>query len=449
MSTRLQVLLLGTAGILVVTLLTGYLFSRHLQASYEEEVANHAKVLLAAVSVPCIAALASNRLEELDWAIEEFRSRMADSAQVTRVAVLDSRLRVVGHTDPSTYGRILDDPFSKQAGAASGTLVRVVGEGSAREMLASIPLETSVRGLPGIRWGTLTARLGMGRVDARLGEELTSGLGILGLLAVLCGLLLYAVTERTVLRPVARLTRAAEMLGKGDLGVRVGATGTGELQVLGQTFNQMAEQLERHTAGLQHLVDERTQELHGANEQLKATMTELSRSNERLEELVRTDALTGLWNHRHMAESLTFHVALARRGSHRLAFAMVDVDHFKRYNDTHGHPAGDEVLRGLAGLLRRRVRQTDLPCRYGGEEFAILLPDTDAEQAFLVCEDLRRMVAAHPFPGRETQPGGCVSVSVGVAELGPEVHEPLGLVKLADAALYRAKQAGRDRTEKG
>jgi diguanylate cyclase (GGDEF)-like protein len=249
-----------------------------------------------------------------------------------------------------------------------------------------------------------------------------------------------------ILRPLAELTRAASSLGQGDLSARTGLEGSGEVARLGRTFDLMASQLEQHTHHLERLVDERTGELEATNTNLRRTAEQLTEANEKLEELARTDSLTGLFNRRYLKETLQYYFALARRGGRPIALAMLDVDFFKAYNDTHGHPAGDEILKAVAETIRERIRSTDIPCRYGGEEFAILFPDTDAREAFKVAEFLRQKLEDRPFPNEETQPGGVLTVSIGVAGLGPDLRDPVELIQRADAALYRAKGQGRNRT---
>ena len=130
-----------------------------------------------------------------------------------------------------------------------------------------------------------------------------------------------------------------------------------------------------------------------------------------------------------------------------MAFAMIDVDNFKHYNDTHGHPEGDGILRSLSAIIRERIRQTDVACRYGGEEFAVLLPDTSLDGAAEVAEYLRRRVEEFAFPHEETQPGGQLTISIGVAEVTDSLNDPLELVKRADEALYEAKRKGRNRVQ--
>lgn len=157
-------------------------------------------------------------------------------------------------------------------------------------------------------------------------------------------------------------------------------------------------------------------------------------------ELALVDGLTALGNRRRLERDLP--TALSA-GSGPVAFVMVDVDHFKVYNDTHGHVAGDEALRRVADALRTAVREGDVVYRYGGEEFCVLLPDTSSEEAEAVCERLRIAVRDTPFPGEERQPSGRVTVSVGVAlARGADVD---ALKTRADEALYEAKRSGRDR----
>ena len=126
-----------------------------------------------------------------------------------------------------------------------------------------------------------------------------------------------------------------------------------------------------------------------------------------------------------------------------------DVDHFKRYNDTNGHVAGDQVLSAVGQLLVETVG-ADVQCaRYGGEEFVALLPETKLTAAGRMAEKIRKRIEAHPFQARETQPGGAVTVSLGVAALSKDDADGSALIRRADEALYRAKDQGRNRVESG
>ncbi|MCJ7500310.1 diguanylate cyclase [bacterium] len=185
-------------------------------------------------------------------------------------------------------------------------------------------------------------------------------------------------------------------------------------------------------------------ENRGLMEDLEQNNLRMEQSNEELKELVIRDGLTGLFNHRHFKEVLEREVARAARYERSLCLIMVDVDHFKNYNDTHGHPAGDEVLKTLADIISGRLRAVDLPARYGGEEFVILLPETERPGGNIVAEDIRAQVENFPFKGRESQPLGKVTISLGLAEFPDDADESSLLLKKADDALYRAKSEGRN-----
>jgi len=164
----------------------------------------------------------------------------------------------------------------------------------------------------------------------------------------------------------------------------------------------------------------------------------------RTRRLASTDGLTELYNHRTFQERLAQEVDRANRYGRPLSLVMVDVDHFKTYNDTYGHPQGDILLRELARLLREASRTSDVVARYGGEEFALILPETDIVNAQKIGRRLREQVERHAFPGEERLPSGVLTISLGVA-----THTPAGtkeaLLQNADAALYNAKRSGRNR----
>jgi diguanylate cyclase (GGDEF)-like protein len=170
--------------------------------------------------------------------------------------------------------------------------------------------------------------------------------------------------------------------------------------------------------------------------------------HERLGREARIDELTGLANHRDFQESLKSEIERLRRFRRSLALVMVDIDAFKLVNDTHGHQQGDEVLRRVAAAIRAECRATDVPARYGGEEIAVVMPETDLDGAFTAGEGIRRAVEALSVP---LAGGGLlkVTVSVGVAATGPEPVAGPELIAAADGALYEAKRSGRNRTVRG
>jgi diguanylate cyclase (GGDEF)-like protein len=171
---------------------------------------------------------------------------------------------------------------------------------------------------------------------------------------------------------------------------------------------------------------------------------ELAEANSRLAQLAVTDGLTGLYNHRHLHERLTLEVERSQRSKLPLSLLMLDVDHFKQFNDTFGHPAGDEVLRQLARVLNDTRRANDVVARYGGEEFAVILVDTAKFTAAKVAERVRERIFGHDFSDA-AQKAGKITVSIGVATFPDDGTDAEGLVRAADTALYAAKRAGRNR----
>lgn len=157
-----------------------------------------------------------------------------------------------------------------------------------------------------------------------------------------------------------------------------------------------------------------------------------------------TDGLTGLFNYRYFLILLDREFKRASRYGRPLSLILLDIDNFKRYNDTNGHNLGNEVLRQLAEVMRRVSRDVDFAVRYGGEEFIMLLPETNLTEACAVAERLRTAIAEYPFAGRASQPGGALTVSLGVAGYPFDAHSDGELLEHADAALYLAKRTTRN-----
>ena len=190
------------------------------------------------------------------------------------------------------------------------------------------------------------------------------------------------------------------------------------------------------------------------NEMLARVRTQIRRKrfSDRLRDSVQmtmemaiTDGLTGLHNRRYLERHLSTLVGQAVARGRPLSVMVLDIDHFKAINDTHGHAAGDEVLREFSRRVRKAVRGIDLACRLGGEEFVLAMPDTDAALAFLVGERIRQKIAGEPFVLGDGKSEAVVTVSIGVSSLTSPQDTPQALLKRADEALYTAKREGRNR----
>jgi diguanylate cyclase (GGDEF)-like protein len=210
-----------------------------------------------------------------------------------------------------------------------------------------------------------------------------------------------------IVRPLQRLRDAAARVAAGDLDVNLPVTSGDETGYLTQVFNDMVRRLRE--------------------------------SREELERLSNTDALTGLFNRRHLMETLTREVQRATRTEEACTVLMIDVDHFKRFNDTYGHPAGDAVLARVAGILQESIRSIDIAGRYGGEEFLLLLSNTTMAGGLEVADRIRAKLATEAFDG------GRITVSVGAAQYPEGGRNAESLIMSADLALYQAKKEGRDR----
>ena len=162
-------------------------------------------------------------------------------------------------------------------------------------------------------------------------------------------------------------------------------------------------------------------------------------------EMAITDALTNLHNRRYMETHLTALTEQAAQRGKPLAVLILDIDFFKSINDTHGHDAGDDVLREFATRIRKSIRNIDLACRYGGEEFVIVMPETDTGVASVVAERIRRRIATEPFPIQQGAKQLEVTISIGLAGLSGPDDSAAAMLKRADTALYRAKRDGRNR----
>jgi two-component system, cell cycle response regulator len=177
----------------------------------------------------------------------------------------------------------------------------------------------------------------------------------------------------------------------------------------------------------------------------KKRYTERLRDNVQLSiEMAITDVLTGLYNRRYMETHVGTLVDQAIARGKPLSVLILDIDYFKSINDTHGHDAGDDVLQDFAIRIRKSIRGIDLACRYGGEEFVVVMPETDMAVATMVAERLRRRIASEPFPIQKGARTVEVTISIGIAALGAD-DNAAAVIKRADQALYRAKRDGRNR----
>jgi diguanylate cyclase (GGDEF)-like protein len=393
--------------------------------------------VLKAIAVPCALVLGRDQPGELKPVLEALHQNLAEGG-LGSVIVLDVDGTVIAKSDPAAVPPA--GPFSAKAIQSSEPLAEEVRDGKRRRLVLSMPLYS------GVRLGTATAEVDLGYLDARIQtmtQRIVLGSALMSAFGALC---LSVLMSTSVMRPIEQLSRTALRVSRGDLTARVPhSRGKDELVVLARVFNEMVQAIQGQTAQLETEVKNRTEQLSNTNAELARANTKLAEANEQLEQLANTDPLTALANRRSFQETLSFELRRSKRTHSPLSVLMIDVDHFKTYNDANGHPAGDQVLVQIAKILRETLRNTDVVSRYGGEEFTILLPDTAAEPAKAVAQKLRDTVRSYPFPGAgESQPEGRVTISIGVATAPEDGDTTISIVIAADRALYVAKGLGRD-----
>jgi diguanylate cyclase (GGDEF)-like protein len=318
-------------------------------------------------------------------------SSQTSSAELMQVTLRPTLLKRLTAQEGTvlTYGSVSGDEVL-------GSLKRVPRVGWA--VLAEIPVDAAYQQVRRFR---------------DLSLALVAGL-LLGVTAIAYHLALL------IVRPLERLTKGAAEVADGDLAVDL-PTAAGEVGDLTYVFNHMVGRLRQSR-----------QDLDAVNETLR-------QQNEELERLSASDSLTGLSNRRILTQRLSEELLRAQRQSHSFTVLMMDVDHFKKYNDAYGHPAGDEVLKKVANILRNCTRVGDCTARYGGEEFAVLLSGKGGDTALQLAERIRERVAAEEFVG------GKVTISAGIAEFPHHGHTAEAVISSADEALYQAKREGRNR----
>ncbi|MFC7241311.1 diguanylate cyclase [Catellatospora aurea] len=326
------------------------------------------------------------------------------------VALVDLRRGSVTGTTPAGAAGLAADPDGQIAATLRDGLIRAVtrhGAGSEAKLMV-VPIRTADDGIVGALVLDYSRLYEQVLATSAHSRRLTVAAGLTGM-AVALGL--GWAFSRGMVRDVRRLTQAATRYAEGDYDTRAEVKSRGELRELAEALNTMAGRIAQRRA---ELVD-----------------------------LATTDPLTGLPNRRALRAGMARELEHARRRGGPFSLILLDLDHFKAVNDEYGHIAGDLVLRQVGKILQSQVRATDLAGRHGGEEFAVLLPDTGRDAALCTAERVRAALSHTPieFQGHAVQ----VTASLGVVTYPEHGLTSEELVRRADVALYAAKRAGRDR----
>ena len=379
-----------------------------LRRDFQRSAVGVCEVLAMAMASPIASPSRHAEVQQIIDNVANYPDRHPD---VESLEVLDRTGNVLAHTNPVEFGRQRADAQARTDLDSVAPSARPIA-GNRLRVVVPIRLAYPL--------GVLRGTFRLDRLDEAVQRETTLLLSGTTIAAVLLALAIFVLLRRNVTWRIEALARQVSAFRE-NRSARVRVGGSDEVAELGGVFNEMAGELEQYTINLERTVQERTSELQVANL--------------RLEELAITDGLTGLNNHRFFQERLRRDLEIARRAGRPLSIVMFDVDHFKAYNDSFGHPAGDEVLRRVATALREEARAADLVARYGGEEFVVAMPDAGRAAAHAAAERIRRRVQAD----------GIVTISGGIACLPEDGEDAEVLVARADAALYRAKREGRDR----
>ena len=438
--------LMAAVLVLLTMAAAGGLLIRGMGQVYHAEARTRAASLLGTLAVPCAMAVSVNALERLDAYLSEVARAGGEHMDILHVAMLDAEGHVIAQAtaEENTSARDargpydLDDGFTVKAAASSDSLWR-----ETRDAAGHLRLMVSMPAVSGLRWGTLVATFDLRPVEARVRFARCFLVGLSVLFALVLGAAIYGGLSRMVVTPVRRLAAAAASIQRGNLGARADLVQNDELGRLADAFNGMAAEMQSYTEGLERKVAERSAEVQRKNEQLETVNQQLEQAVSELARLASQDALTGIANRRQFMEVIAGQVDTP--DPDQTTLLMVDVDHFKRLNDTFGHPVGDVVLREVARLLGTGLRASDMLARYGGEEFTAVLPHTGLEVGLEVAERVRNAIAQHDFAQTAGQDIGMVSVSIGVASSPSHGASSSALIRSADQALYTAKHGGRNR----
>lgn len=357
----------------------------------------------------------------LSWRAKQVQERWTEliSVETRAVAVLEDFMRaqtgfharwIGGDTDPARYRLLLQILTDESLASVDLSLVRarmrafvdILSEPEPRRVdidATSAAVVAEAQRIVDERKAEIERQLP--RLERETGSLMSSGLAIAWIVALL-GFAAVQVTLRNVVRPIEELSAAADRIAAGDLTASAPVTGDHEIWTLGNAFNRMAGELKARA---------------------------------------RTDELTGLPNFRAFRERIDGEIDRADRYPERFGLLVLDLDRFKKYNDTYGHLAGNDALVRVAKVIRETVRSVDFAARYGGEEFAVVLPQVDTAGLELIAERIRTNVEALPAPAD----GANVTVSIGGAMFTADGATREELFRRADERLYAAKEQGRNR----
>jgi len=362
-----------------------------------------------------------------DWASQLITDVEANDGNTdTKLSIIDKNgVALIG--PDRGQARFSSEQLAEILKAGKGTFTEV---SDGQRVLTAFYVGTGHREYQGLNWIVTASQ----PTAVALGAAMSSAKIILGIgaLAALIGLGLAVAISRRVARPIIAITQEADRIGRGSTML---ARQSGSVEVV---------QLTRALRSLLRRIgfaEERTKEA-----ELRATENALQFRDDlvRLEKMANTDYLTGLMNRRAFLSFADDAVEFCRRYKRGMATLMIDIDHFKKINDVHGHAAGDDAIKRIAEIIDHAIRTTDKAARFGGEEFVVLLREIDQENAMLLAERIRNSIEQATIQHGETRIAATVSIGVAInADVDRDVQD---MIERADQGLYIAKKSGRNRT---
>ncbi len=440
--------------IIIIAVFFSWYLIRKERILLEDELVKRGKVVTKAIATNCQYGVYTENYEILN----NFIASAILEKDVVYAFIANKDGLILAHSNPTKIGstfnfkrgvgevKVKKTPWQNQTIYDISMLVRLD-----RGKLSSPTADFSIQNLleRGIRvkdelLGFVNVGISNNNLEASF-ENMKKNIFIFTTVIVAIGIMLGIMFANKISSPIKELSQAATSIAHGDLNQRVSYTSNDEIGDLAMVFNKMGEDLkasreeiEKYSKNLEKMVKDRTIQLETANK-------ELNHTKELYRQLSIKDGLTGIYNHRYFEEILSKEFARVKRYARPISLLMIDLDHFKKFNDTYGHPTGDYILKQLSALLSKFVRSVDFVARYGGEEFSIILFETEKQDAIKSADRLVRLVRQKKFPPIEGLPELSITISVGVANYPQDAKTRETLVKKADDALYQAKTTGRDK----
>ena len=394
---QLKLILLTTALVAATQLASGFFIARHVEKAMDEEYHRQMLPLAENLAHVCTNALIGKDL----LALRNLLRVAMNEKNVAEAMVLDPTGKTLMHNRLTEVGKIrAGDRYAKALQASEPGVSDHYPDDNGNTMAdIFVPVQIS-----GVRLGTIFLTCSHKHISTQI-DDLKFHILIILICGILISILCAILLASYLTKPLQRLITVAGEIANGsfpDETLRI--TGNDEISTLTESFNEMAKKLKK---------------------------------------MVYHDPLTGAYNRQMFQQRITQEIARGRRHQQPLALLMIDVDYFKKINDTFGHLAGDRVLKQISDLLRATVRTDDYVARFGGEEFVVIAPETEPETAMILAERVRATMAAHAFaidPATTKR----LTISIGVANLTASIQTVDDLIRFADNALYTAKGSGRN-----